>query len=89
MWFEKSRPYKPLLGDSEDQSDADESTTATLRSLHVKRDFWPWKLASAAHWLVTAILATVVAVGIYREKKLHSRCVRELHTPCRFPLDFR
>lgn len=81
--FEKSRRYRPLLGDNEDQSDTDEPTTVNVRRL--KRSFWPWKLAPAVHSLVTIVLLIVVAIGVYREKKLfHSRCVRELHTPCRF-----
>jgi len=88
MWFEKSRsrPYKPLLGDNEDQSDDNESTTANLRRL--EQDFRPWRLASAVHSLVTVVLLIVVTIGVYRETKLfHSRCVQELHTPCTFLID--
>ena len=88
MWFGKPRPYKPLLGDNEDQSDTDESTTTNLRRL--KRDVWAWKLAPAFHSLVTTVLLIIVAIGVYRETKLfHSRCVRELHTPCTFLMDFK
>jgi hypothetical protein len=80
--FEKSRPYRPLLGDGEDQSDTDESIIANAgRS---RRGFWLWRLVPAIHSLVTAILLFVVIFGVYREKSsFHSRCVKELHTPCK------
>ena len=81
MLFEKYRPYRPLLGDNEDQSDADESTTINIQ--HLKQDRWLWKLVRAIHIVVTTVLVVVVAIGIYRERRFsHSRCVRELHTPC-------
>lgn len=84
MVFEKYRPYRPLLGDNEDQSDVDEPATVNVR--HLERTWWLWKLARAFHVLITTVLLAIVAIGIYREKKsFHSRCVRELHTPCTFP----
>ncbi|KAH8668671.1 hypothetical protein BX600DRAFT_510744 [Xylariales sp. PMI_506] len=80
MVFEKYRSYKPLLGDNEDQSDAEDSTASNVQRL--KQDSWLWRIVRVVHPLVTAVLLIVVAIGLYREKKLfHSRCVRELHTP--------
>lgn len=81
MLFEKHRQYRPLLGDTEDQNSDDEPIAVEDRPS--KPGIWLKILAQLVQPLIIGILLAIITFGVYREKaRFHSRCVRELHTPC-------
>lgn len=79
-----SENYKPLLSGPEDRTSVDGLSDTDLRPLKPKS--WSSRLVTLLSRLrpyIIAILSLLLAIHFYLDKRsFHSRCVRELHTPC-------